>query len=340
MGLTFRGRCLLIVFVLVIFVLLLFQIQLQFDHSMSFTQRQLSTSFYEEQVLLSASRKMFIKCNIPSDMLETNVTVLLDAGLPFSSSTFGGVLEEFQKASNMLGNLRVCAFDRLGYGWSSAVSGPRDTDTLIEELREALQVVNFKPPYLYVGWSFGGLLGQYYARKHPEEISGLVLVDSMDIGQLEDEEFLQNLDLGLTSFNIMRHISSFGAYLIFGNLGVLPFDSGYPTFKVPRSIGDPVRDFASVSFFPHAAYNELLYLTISLNQTKEILSKGNFGQLPLVAVSSNEQPSIDQQQVFLNMSERSVAIIAEKSDHFIPFWQPEKIMQAISICASSIILPP
>jgi len=48
----------------------------------------------------------------------------------------------------------------------------------VELLRKLLLKRGLKPPYVLVGHSVGGLYMQYYARKYPAEVLGLVLVDS------------------------------------------------------------------------------------------------------------------------------------------------------------------
>jgi len=48
----------------------------------------------------------------------------------------------------------------------------------VELLRKLLLKRGLKPPYVLVGHSLGGLYMQYYAKKYPDEVLGLVLVDS------------------------------------------------------------------------------------------------------------------------------------------------------------------
>jgi len=48
----------------------------------------------------------------------------------------------------------------------------------VELLRKLLLKRGLEPPYVLVGHSLGGLYMQYYAKKYPDEVLGLVLVDS------------------------------------------------------------------------------------------------------------------------------------------------------------------
>lgn len=70
------------------------------------------------------------------------------------------------------------AYTRAGYVGSPAANGTRDARTIVGELRTLLASRGLRPPYLLVGHSSGGLYMQYFARNFPDEVVGLVLVDS------------------------------------------------------------------------------------------------------------------------------------------------------------------
>ena len=73
----------------------------------------------------------------------------------------------------------VFVYNRPGYGRSEAAATPRDGRTIVEELRGVLRHKGLKPPYVLVGHSLGGLYMQLFARTHPDEVTALVLVDSL-----------------------------------------------------------------------------------------------------------------------------------------------------------------
>jgi pimeloyl-ACP methyl ester carboxylesterase len=49
---------------------------------------------------------------------------------------------------------------------------------VVTSLRTLLVAADINPPYFLVGHSLGGLYVQLYARKYPNEVSGIVLLDS------------------------------------------------------------------------------------------------------------------------------------------------------------------
>ncbi len=68
--------------------------------------------------------------------------------------------------------------DRAGLGWSERGPEPRDARQISSELHTLLKVVDTEGPYVVVGHSYGGLYAQMYAARYPEEVAGVVLVDS------------------------------------------------------------------------------------------------------------------------------------------------------------------
>jgi pimeloyl-ACP methyl ester carboxylesterase len=73
---------------------------------------------------------------------------------------------------------RVCAFDRPGFGWSEAVDGPRDAHAINVELHALLEQAGIPGPYVMAGHSLGAMWTRVYAAQYPDEVVGIVLVDS------------------------------------------------------------------------------------------------------------------------------------------------------------------
>jgi pimeloyl-ACP methyl ester carboxylesterase len=101
------------------------------------------------------------------------LTVVLEAGL-------GDTLDVWTNVQPLIAAscTRTIAYTRAGYPGSDPASGPRDAATIVSELRSELKRRGILPPYVLVGHSLGGLYMQYFARQYPDEIEGLVLVDS------------------------------------------------------------------------------------------------------------------------------------------------------------------
>ena len=105
--------------------------------------------------------------------------VVFEPGLMFWSRFYDPV------TSRLTGQCRCFSYDRAGYGWSQASRSPRSPACIAEELHLLLAAAGEKPPYLLVGHSMGGIyVGEFY-RRYPNEVSGMVLLDSAHEKQFE-----------------------------------------------------------------------------------------------------------------------------------------------------------
>jgi pimeloyl-ACP methyl ester carboxylesterase len=73
---------------------------------------------------------------------------------------------------------RLASYDRAGLAWSDLGPTPRTMKQDAYELHLLLQGAGLAPPYVLVGHSVGGLIARVYATQFPEEVAGMVLVDS------------------------------------------------------------------------------------------------------------------------------------------------------------------
>ena len=83
----------------------------------------------------------------------------------------------------------VFAYDRPGEetgsppDYSISITNPITAEYVADNLMQLLKQRNVKPPYILVGHSYGGLFAQYFARKYPEIVAGVLYVDASTQGQ-------------------------------------------------------------------------------------------------------------------------------------------------------------
>ena len=74
---------------------------------------------------------------------------------------------------------RFCVYDRRNVGKSDEVPGTYTGPEAAADLHALLAAAGIEPPYVLLGASFGGLLADLYAATYPDEVIGMVLLDSM-----------------------------------------------------------------------------------------------------------------------------------------------------------------
>ncbi|RZU16366.1 pimeloyl-ACP methyl ester carboxylesterase [Kribbella rubisoli] len=99
-------------------------------------------------------------------------TVVLEPGGGEMSSNLGWITPA------VAGTTRVCVYDRAGRGWSEPADTPQDGTQIATDLHTLLHRGNVPGPYVLAGHSFGGLYVRTFAARYPDEVAGMVLVDS------------------------------------------------------------------------------------------------------------------------------------------------------------------
>ena len=79
---------------------------------------------------------------------------------------------------DIAGLTTVVTYDRAGIGKSEMGNLPCDGITTMKELRVLLSKIELPSPYLIVGHSLGGRLARIFASLFPDDIAGLVLIDT------------------------------------------------------------------------------------------------------------------------------------------------------------------
>jgi pimeloyl-ACP methyl ester carboxylesterase len=99
--------------------------------------------------------------------------VVLDAGLGNALDVWSSVVPMVESFTT------VCRYDRAGLGGSDRRPAPHGASNAVDDLHALLAAASLPSPYVVVGASFGGLIAQLFARRYPDEVAGVVLVDAL-----------------------------------------------------------------------------------------------------------------------------------------------------------------
>lgn len=266
-------------------------------------------------------------------------TVILESGIGMASPVWGWVEPRLQSLT------RVCSYDRAGMGWSEAGPLPRDGQQIVRELQALLQRASIEGPYLLAGHSFGGRLVRLYAARYPEEVAGLVLVDTppddlyLKLSQRFPEQFEALTEAGLETANRLR-ISSW-----VGLPRLIPLTGGNLD-RFPEELQQRARVIRLWSRAFEANYAEMISNRQTMSQLEA--SDWSLGDRPLAVIAAGPPPASDPlpedasvqmawatwwrqgQSEMLQRSTESRLIYAEKSGHNVQFDAPEVVVEAIS----------
>jgi pimeloyl-ACP methyl ester carboxylesterase len=270
---------------------------------------------------------------------EGSPTVVLDAGNGESSLDWSLVQPDVAKST------RVCAYDRPGYGWSDPSPLSRTPESNVKELHTLLMNAGIDAPYVLVAHSYGGLVTRLYTHTYPDEVAGMVLVDTPSDDLLVrlppngKDVFLKGVAQGAQQAKLGE---------ILGQIGILPLLPGlFPVqANLPPQVAATERALAASDRRYMEAYaGELAAYAVSFAQmqTAHITT---FGDIPLRVLSrgkpqagfTEESEKVWQQlQIELaSLSSNGKRIVAENSDHFIQLNQPDLVIGAIQEVLSGI----
>jgi pimeloyl-ACP methyl ester carboxylesterase len=160
-------------------------------------------------------------------------TVILEPGAGGSAASMGLTAPAVARDS------RVCVYDRAGRGWSDPAESPPDGAQIATDLHKLLVRAHVPGPYVLAGHSFGGLYVRTYAAKYPDEVAGLVLVDSTAANNNHVSPPESD------SYSVLKHVSSLFATT--SRLGVGRLISKISYSDLPPKYRNDVRKTAATA---------------------------------------------------------------------------------------------
>lgn len=82
---------------------------------------------------------------------------------------------------------QVVSYDRAGNGWSDKTESIRSPENIVADLHTMLKNADIPPPYVLVGHRYGGMFIRKFQETYPDDVAGLVLVESSHPDVFNDE---------------------------------------------------------------------------------------------------------------------------------------------------------
>jgi pimeloyl-ACP methyl ester carboxylesterase len=247
-------------------------------------------------------------------------TVVLEAGVG------GNVLDWLRLQPRIAEFAHVVSYDRAGYGWSDPGSDPRTPETIINELHTLLKNAGIQPPYVMVGHSFGGIYIRQYAETCPDEVAGLVLVDSSHPDMLAEQDTDDEL----------RRLRNVGIFQRFGIVRLM----------LPRILS------RANYYETEADRQKYLAFTLldSYNSSREARPMFNDGanvsdhvDKPLLVISRDNEEDIsaeakwhEYQKKLVTLAPDTEHLIGEKGSHFVHLAEPELVARGVRMMIEKV----
>jgi pimeloyl-ACP methyl ester carboxylesterase len=238
---------------------------------------------------------------------EGTPTAVVEAGggdTPVTSFTWKDVTQNIQSLT------RICVYNRADL---------RTSQDIAENLHVLLSTVPVPGPYLLVAHSIGGWHARVFAHLYPQEVAGLILVD--------------------TTPTFPDAITAYA--------------TAYPTFSPDEAPGITQKRMSEADIYATMPPFNGLDMNASNEQVRQA---GSLGDLPLIVISKSlgaddflELPQVAREQYAATrlrlqadlaaLSSKGVFMTAHTTNHFISLYEPEIIIDAITQMVQEIRKP-
>jgi pimeloyl-ACP methyl ester carboxylesterase len=218
---------------------------------------------------------------------------------------------------------RICTYDRAGFAWSEPAYGARSIDDRVADLRALLRGAGIAPPYILVAHSYGGLIVRRFQHAHPDEVAGLVLVDTPEESSIFQPQVLDFYDKARVMNRVIGVAARFGVLRVLRHW--LPLEKYGLWLSSAAEYAALCDDLASLRAVP-----------ASLQHSEP---PGSLGGLPVTVITHGQafpgpfailETNWDQGQHRLAaLSSAGRLIVAANSNHMIQHDEPDIVVDAI-----------
>src|SRR5207245_6475613 len=207
-----------------------------------------STSAMPGHLVDVGGRRLYVHCTGSG-----SPTVVLVSGLAETSTYWGGWI-----APALAKNTTVCSYDRAGEGWSDPPASPQDGAAVASDLHTLLDRAQIPGPYVLVGHSTGGVYVRVFAARYPDQVAGIVFLDS------QPNEALTGLPDFPSQYSTLRRASALFPSL--ARLGVFRLVNQFApdTLPVPARVEE--RAVVSTASLNRIQRDEFTELPVTLKE--------------------------------------------------------------------------
>lgn len=229
-------------------------------------------------------------------------TVVLEAGLGEPSTMMAGWV-----APDVAQTTRVCVYDRAGRGWSESAAAPQDGVQVATDLHTLLDHAGEPGPYVLAGHSAGGIYVLNFAKEFPQDVAGVVLLDSMHPEQYERMASWPGF------YEMFRRASATMPSLSRLGLGRVLYGTQYGGLPEPQRSQE--RAFLSTPRHNRSIRDEFHMIRTAMDQAAGLKTLGDTPLAVVTARSGAEADWFPMQDDLATLSTNSVHRVLDDAAH-------------------------
>jgi pimeloyl-ACP methyl ester carboxylesterase len=226
---------------------------------------------------------------------------------------------------------RVCVYDRAGIGWSDPPPrGYWTPGTVATDLHRLLSAAGIPAPSVVAGHSFGGIVARCFQAQHPDDVAGMLLIDSSHEQQGKRLRAADWRDGTVDALwrAVRRQARILGARRLAAGLGLLRnLDADIAREVLPEYAGAARAIYLS-TWERRIVVRELLMMARTWEPPTPL------GSLPLTVLTA-DRPSWSEWPVWKPMQDELAAlstdsehIMARTDQHYIHRHEPDLVVTA------------
>lgn len=177
----------------------------------------------------------------------------------------------------------IIYIDRAGYGYSDDTSKKQTVEQIVLDYRTALKSANITGEYILLPHSLGGVYATYWESMYPEEIKGVVFIDTSELGLdvWDEEEY---------SVGVINYLELFACNL--GLQRLVLENYFYPLPNYYSNDDQKITDYLNIhSATSKAMISEIKEMNNNTNKAYKNIISNN---IPKVYITSKGYRTIDE----------------------------------------------
>jgi pimeloyl-ACP methyl ester carboxylesterase len=228
-------------------------------------------------------------------------TVILESGFGANAPSWAWI------APDVARDTRVCVYDPAGLGWSEPAASPQDGVAVANDLHTLLDRAHEPGPYVLVGHSLGGALALNFVARYPNDVAGVVLLDSM-----HPEQYTR-LPGFPTFYEGYRRVSALFPSLTRLGIGRLAFQFEFG--DLPADARAEERANSSTAGVVRAQHDEWSMMRTTLIEAQAVTTLGDRPLMVVTAERDMQNGWMPLQDDLATMSTNSTHLVIPDATH-------------------------